>query len=104
MRYTDFERVPGEVTVGGRGYGLFGHDWRAVPRPAWMSLLAGRGHRLTRAGQLLGGRIPFVLRQRLRPRLLHVVAYMLCAYMLCATNNGTAKTTASIQLRTDYEF
>lgn len=30
--------------------------------------------------------------------------YMLCAYMLCATNNGTAKTTASIQLRTDYEF
>lgn len=42
MQYTDFERLPGEVTLNGRRYGLFGHDWRAVPPLAWMSLLAGR--------------------------------------------------------------
>jgi hypothetical protein len=42
MAYTDFHRVPGVVTVDGRAFGLFAHDWRAVPPLAWMALLAGR--------------------------------------------------------------
>lgn len=43
MAYTDFRRVAGaDVEIGGRRYGLFGHDWRAVPPMAWMTLLAGR--------------------------------------------------------------
>jgi hypothetical protein len=28
--------------VGGRTYGVFGHDWRAVPPMAWLDLLAER--------------------------------------------------------------
>lgn len=32
---TDFE-------VGGRRYGIYGHDWRAVPPMAWLELLAAR--------------------------------------------------------------
>jgi hypothetical protein len=42
MAYTDFHAVPGEIVVDGRGYGLFVHDWRAVPPLAWMALIAGR--------------------------------------------------------------
>jgi hypothetical protein len=41
--YADFNRVPAaDFTVGGRSYGVYAHDWRAVPPLAWLSLLAAR--------------------------------------------------------------
>ena len=41
--YTDFHRVPAaDFTVGGRTFGVYGHDWRAVPLEAWVTLLAER--------------------------------------------------------------
>jgi hypothetical protein len=41
--YTDFHPMPAaDFTVGGRAYGVYGHDWRAVPLDAWVGLLAGR--------------------------------------------------------------
>jgi hypothetical protein len=41
--YADLERHPdADFTIGGRTYGVFGHDWRAVPATAWLALLAER--------------------------------------------------------------
>ena len=41
--YTDFERLPeADFEVGGRRYGVYGHDWRARPLTAWLSLMAER--------------------------------------------------------------
>jgi hypothetical protein len=42
-RYADMHRLPeADFTVGGRSYGVYGHDWRAVPPSAWLALLADR--------------------------------------------------------------
>lgn len=41
--YADLVRLPeADFEVGGRRYGVFGHDWRAVPPAAWLALLAER--------------------------------------------------------------
>jgi hypothetical protein len=41
--YTDFARIPAaDFEVGGRRYGMFGHDWRVVPPIAWLDLLGER--------------------------------------------------------------
>jgi hypothetical protein len=41
--YADLQAVPdAEFEVGGRRYGIYGHDWRAVPVMSWLSLLAER--------------------------------------------------------------
>jgi hypothetical protein len=41
--YADLMRVPGaDFEVAGRLYGVFGHDWRAVPPAEWLELLAER--------------------------------------------------------------
>ncbi|WP_157621454.1 ATP-binding protein [Salisaeta longa] len=41
--YADLHRMEGaDATVGDVTYGLFGHDWRAVPPAAWLELLADR--------------------------------------------------------------
>jgi len=41
--YTDFGRMPAaDYAVGGRAATVFGHDWRAVPLPAWVAMLADR--------------------------------------------------------------
>ena len=43
MAYFDLARIPeADYAVGGRRYGTFGHDWRAVPPLAWLDLLAAR--------------------------------------------------------------
>jgi DNA-directed RNA polymerase specialized sigma24 family protein len=41
--YADLARLPElDFEVGGRRYGVYGHDWRAVPPIAWLDLLAER--------------------------------------------------------------
>jgi hypothetical protein len=41
--YGDLMRLPeADFKVGGRRYGMYGHDWRAVPPMAWLALLAER--------------------------------------------------------------
>jgi energy-coupling factor transporter ATP-binding protein EcfA2 len=41
--YADFSRAPAaDFTVAGRSFGVYAHDWRAVPPLAWLSLLAAR--------------------------------------------------------------
>ena len=41
--YADLARIPeADFEVGGRRYGVYGHDWRRVPPVAWMTLLAER--------------------------------------------------------------
>jgi hypothetical protein len=41
--YLDFAPAPAaDFTVGGRAFGVFGHDWRTVPTLAWLELLATR--------------------------------------------------------------
>lgn len=41
--YADLHRLPeADFEVGGRRYGVYGHDWRATPPSAWMTLLAER--------------------------------------------------------------
>jgi hypothetical protein len=41
--YLDYHRIDAaDFTVGGRTYGVYGHDWRTVPPLAWLSLLAQR--------------------------------------------------------------
>jgi hypothetical protein len=41
--YAHLRRLPAaDFTVGGRRYGVFGHDWRATPPMAWLGLLADR--------------------------------------------------------------
>ena len=41
--YADLARVPGaDFMCGGRRYGAFGHDWRAVPPAAWLTQLGER--------------------------------------------------------------
>jgi hypothetical protein len=41
--YADLARLPeADFEVGGRRYGVYGHDWRALPPMAWLGLLAER--------------------------------------------------------------
>jgi hypothetical protein len=41
--YADLVRLPeADFEVGGRRYGVYGHDWRARPPLAWLDLLAER--------------------------------------------------------------
>lgn len=41
--YVDLERLPeADYEVGGRTYGIFGHDWRAIPPMRWLDHLAAR--------------------------------------------------------------
>ena len=41
--YADLTRLPElDFTVGGRVYGVYGHDWRTVPPAAWLDLLGQR--------------------------------------------------------------
>ncbi len=41
--YADLARLPeADFEVGGRRYGVYGHDWRTVPPLAWLALLAER--------------------------------------------------------------
>ena len=41
--YADLARVPeADFEVGGRRFGVYGHDWRALPPMAWLALLAER--------------------------------------------------------------
>jgi hypothetical protein len=43
LSYADLTRLPDvDFAVGGRNYGVYGHDWRAVPPAAWLALLADR--------------------------------------------------------------
>jgi energy-coupling factor transporter ATP-binding protein EcfA2 len=43
FRRRDFHRLRGaDFEVGGRRYGMFGHDWRAVPPTTWITTMAGR--------------------------------------------------------------
>jgi hypothetical protein len=43
LAYADMQRlVEADFQVGDRHYGVFGHDWRAVPPTAWLDLLAER--------------------------------------------------------------
>jgi hypothetical protein len=45
--YADLDRIPeADFVCGGRAYGVYGHDWRAVPPAAWMALLAERENAL----------------------------------------------------------
>ncbi len=46
--YGDLARLSAaDFQVGGRRYGVYGHDWRAVPPTAWLELLAERETALT---------------------------------------------------------
>ncbi|HEY7125133.1 MAG TPA: hypothetical protein VH540_14360 [Ktedonobacterales bacterium] len=41
--YGDLARIPAaDFAIAGRSYGVYGHDWRAVPPAAWLALLAER--------------------------------------------------------------
>ena len=41
--YADLHRLTAaDYTVGGRHYGIYGHDWRVTPPLAWLNLLAER--------------------------------------------------------------
>lgn len=41
LNYFDFVRLPeADFTVGGRHYGVYGHDWRIVSPDAWKEILA----------------------------------------------------------------
>jgi hypothetical protein len=43
MIYTDQNPMPeADFTVGGRRYGVFGHDWRTVPPARWIALMSER--------------------------------------------------------------
>jgi AAA ATPase domain len=43
MVYTDQNPMPeADFTVGGHRYGVFGHDWRAVPPARWLALMSER--------------------------------------------------------------
>lgn len=43
LRYADLHRRPeADYTIGDQTYGVFAHDWRAVPPAVWLDLLASR--------------------------------------------------------------
>ncbi len=43
LSYADLRRLPeAEYAIEGHHFGVFGHDWRAVPPMAWLNLLAER--------------------------------------------------------------
>jgi len=43
LAYADLARLPeADFEVGGRRYGVYGHDWRVTPPAAWLTLLGER--------------------------------------------------------------
>ncbi len=43
LTYADLARIPeADFEMGGRRYGVYGHDWRVVPPMAWLDLLGER--------------------------------------------------------------
>jgi hypothetical protein len=43
MAYADFARLPEtDFEIGGKRYGVYGHDWRATPLMAWLDLMGDR--------------------------------------------------------------
>ena len=43
LAYSEIERVPeADFEVGDHHYGVYGHDWRAMPPAAWLSMLADK--------------------------------------------------------------
>ncbi len=51
FEYSDMTRLPeADFTVGGRHYGVYGHDWRVRPPMAWFELLAEREMNMVAAG------------------------------------------------------
>jgi hypothetical protein len=43
FRYADLHRIPdADFAIGERGYGVYGHDWRATPPMVWLELLGKR--------------------------------------------------------------
>lgn len=43
MAYADFARLPeADFEIGGRRYGIYGHDWRATPLMTWLDLMGDR--------------------------------------------------------------
>jgi len=42
LALAETQRLPADFDVGGRRYGMYGHDWRAMPPPHWMAALAER--------------------------------------------------------------
>lgn len=43
LTYADITRLPeADFEVGGRRYGVFGHDWRAVPPLTWLTIMGER--------------------------------------------------------------
>jgi len=49
--YADLTRLPeADFETDGRRYGVYGHDWRAVPPMAWLDVLAERETATTRIG------------------------------------------------------
>jgi hypothetical protein len=41
--YADLARLPElDFVVGDRAFGVYGHDWRVLPPPAWLELLGQR--------------------------------------------------------------
>lgn len=50
--YADLERMPeADFVIGGRHYGVYGHDWRETPVTAWLELLAERELSMTPPSQ-----------------------------------------------------
>ncbi|QXJ25622.1 ATP-binding protein [Actinomadura graeca] len=50
--HLDYHRIPSaDAEIGGRRYGVYGHDWRRVPPLAWLSLMADREARPPAAGE-----------------------------------------------------
>jgi len=43
LGYVDFQRLPeADFSIGGRDYGVYGHDWRVMPPLAWLTVLDER--------------------------------------------------------------
>ncbi|MDQ3812874.1 MAG: ATP-binding protein, partial [Armatimonadota bacterium] len=50
--YAETERLTAaDFEVGGRRYGMYGHDWRAMPPPTWLATLAEREMAASAAGE-----------------------------------------------------
>lgn len=52
--YADLQRVAqADFEIGGRRYGMYGHDWRVVPPLNWLALLANREIAIAQGEQVL---------------------------------------------------
>jgi hypothetical protein len=63
--YADLQRLPeADFEVGGRRYGVYGHNWRAMPAVAWLALLADREIAVTPPGEQPPSATPVVVLSR----------------------------------------